>query len=77
MAIRVVARIRPRRATESGEDIVVMTGSDENASTQPNLIRLPNPKNQGEAFSFQLHNVYASEATQQEIFDGESQSILH
>lgn len=73
MAIRVVARIRPQKDTELEEDIIVTTGSDENASTQANLVRLPNPRNQSETFSFQLNSVYDSEASQQDIFDHESQ----
>lgn len=76
MAIRVVARIRPQQESEFKEGTIVTTGSDENATTQPNLIHLPNPRNQGEAHSFQLNSVYGAEATQQDVFDHESRSKL-
>lgn len=76
MAIRVVARIRPQHENELEKNIVVSTGSNDAASTRPNLVQIPNPKNHKEAFSFQLSNVYDSKASQQDIFDHESQSIF-
>ncbi|OAX79792.1 hypothetical protein ACJ72_05886 [Emergomyces africanus] len=36
-----------------------------------NLVRIPNPKNEGEEFSFQFNGVYGPGVSQQEIFDGE------
>lgn len=36
-----------------------------------NLVRIPNPKNEAEEYSFQFNGVYGSEATQQELFDAE------
>ncbi|PGH10207.1 hypothetical protein AJ79_05460 [Helicocarpus griseus UAMH5409] len=36
-----------------------------------NLVRIPNPKNEGEEYTFQFNGVYGAEVSQQEIFDGE------
>ncbi|PGH26609.1 hypothetical protein AJ80_01738 [Polytolypa hystricis UAMH7299] len=36
-----------------------------------NIVRIPNPKNEGEEYSFQFNAVYDEGATQQELFDGE------
>ncbi|PWY94440.1 kinesin family protein [Aspergillus sclerotioniger CBS 115572] len=35
------------------------------------LVRIPNPKNEGEEYSFQFNAVYDAEASQQELFDAE------
>ncbi|KAL1852622.1 hypothetical protein Plec18170_005753 [Paecilomyces lecythidis] len=35
------------------------------------IVRIPNPKNEGEEFSFQFNAVYDATATQQELFDAE------
>ena len=35
------------------------------------LIRIPNPKNEGEQYTFQFNAVYGGEATQQELFEAE------
>lgn len=74
MSIKVVARIRPLLKAEAGSpEIIVeaLTSSDDTAS-RPNTIRLPNPRNPSENYSFQFNNVYDAQATQQEIFDNES-----
>src|SRR3981189_1900681 len=36
-------------------------------------VKIPNPKNEGEQYTFQFNAVYGGNATQQEIFDGEGQ----
>ncbi|KAJ5814698.1 hypothetical protein N7474_006475 [Penicillium riverlandense] len=36
-----------------------------------NLVRIPNPKNEGEEYAFQFNAVYDSDASQQELFDAE------
>lgn len=35
------------------------------------LVRIPNPKNENEEYSFQFNAVYDSDASQQELFDAE------
>jgi hypothetical protein len=72
MSVRVVARIRPLLKTENEIDTIVRTsGADEKA--RPNVVKVPNPKNFSEEFSFQFNSVYGEEATQQEIFDAEGE----
>ena len=77
MSVRVIARIRPLLKSENEVDTIVRTtGADERA--RPNVVKVPNPKNFAEEFSFQFNSVYGEDATQQEIFDaeGEVQSAL-
>jgi hypothetical protein len=72
MSVRVVARIRPLLKSESEVDTIVTTaGADEKA--RPNVVKVPNPKNFSEQFSFQFNSVYGEYTTQQEIFDAEGQ----
>lgn len=79
MSVRVVARIRPLLKAERDADIIVRTGSsaagDENATS--NTVRIPNPKNEVEDFTFQFHNVYDQEATQEQIFQAEGTTQSH
>lgn len=35
------------------------------------LVRIPNPKNENEEYSFQFNAVYEAEASQQELFEAE------
>ncbi|KAM5446557.1 hypothetical protein MaudCBS49596_006502 [Microsporum audouinii] len=47
-------------------------GDDADPSTaKATVIKIPNPRNEGEDFSFKFHSVYDGTATQQEIFDAE------
>ena len=70
MSVRVVARIRPLLSSENEIDTIVRTGgADEKA--RPNVVKVPNPKNLSEEYSFQFNSVYGEDATQQEIFDAE------
>ena len=72
MAIRVVARIRPRQANEALKDVIVVTATNQTAD-QPTLVKIPNPKNESEDFTFQFSSVYDHTATQQQLFDNEGQ----
>lgn len=36
-----------------------------------NVVRIPNPKNEGEEYTFQFNAVYDADVTQQELFDVE------
>ncbi|KZF21898.1 kinesin-domain-containing protein [Xylona heveae TC161] len=82
MSVRVVARIRPLVKSELEKDVIVTTGQSAAAvaeskegkqkkDAQPTVVRIPNPKNPGENFSFQFNSVYGQIATQQELFDAE------
>ncbi|KAK5152777.1 hypothetical protein LTR04_006332 [Oleoguttula sp. CCFEE 6159] len=72
MSVRVVARIRPLLKLELDKDTIVeaATAGSETIGS-PTIVRIPNPKNEAEAFSFQFNSVYDQKATQQQIFDNE------
>ncbi|KAL8944814.1 MAG: hypothetical protein Q9216_000236 [Gyalolechia sp. 2 TL-2023] len=77
--IRVVARIRPQQNTTVERDCIVSASSSNgDTSSQPNLVRIPNFKNENEVYSFQFSSVYGQNSTQQTIFDNEiSPTIKH
>jgi len=73
MSIRVVARIRPLLKSELDKDTIVSassSGTDE-SSKRPSIVKIPNPKNASEEFSFQFNRVYDQYTSQQDIFDDE------
>lgn len=70
MSVRVVSRIRPLLKSENVVDNIITPDSTPDAS-HPNLVKIPNPKNVSEEFSFQFQNVYDQDSTQQTIFDAE------
>lgn len=69
MSVRVVARIRPLLKTERDLDQILTQhpGVDETTST----VKIPNPKNLAEEYSFQFNSVYGQDSTQQQIFETE------
>lgn len=71
MTIRVVARIRPQQPNELGKDVIVTTAGHGESSAQPALVKIPNPKNSSELFTFQFSSVYNEASTQQQIFENE------
>lgn len=73
MSVRVVARIRPLLKQELEKDTIVEAAapSTTDADASPTIVRIPNPKNEAEAFSFQFNSVYDQQATQQLVFDNE------
>ncbi|KIW05537.1 uncharacterized protein PV09_03417 [Verruconis gallopava] len=73
MSVRVVARIRPLLKGELEKDVIVTAshGQTASASSRPQVVRIPNPKNDAEQYSFQFNSVYEQGTTQQELFDGE------
>ncbi|KAL2803042.1 P-loop containing nucleoside triphosphate hydrolase protein [Aspergillus granulosus] len=93
MSVRVVARVRPLLKTERDVDVILHTGSkqgkvDRKTSQETSklaalrdrdtLVRIPNPKNENEEYSFQFNAVYDAEASQQELFEAEvSPTIKH
>ena len=72
MSVRVVARIRPLLKSEIEKDQILSShpGPDGNTS----IVKIPNPKNLAEEYSFQFNNVYDQDSTQQEIFDAEGEN---
>src|SRR5579859_2809194 len=73
MSVRVVARIRPLLKKESEKDVIVSAASSrpEHPHTNSTIVRIPNPKNEAEMYSFQFNSVYGQGVTQQEVFDNE------
>ena len=67
MSVKVVARLRPLLKAELDKDVIVeaSTGADRS------MVKIPNPRNEAESYTFQFNSVYDSTATQQQIFDEE------
>lgn len=75
MSVRVVARIRPLLKHELDKDTIV-TAETLDGDAIPAVVRIPSPKNDAESFSFQFNSVYEQDATQQQLFDAESECKL-
>ena len=72
MSVRVVARIRTLLKAEIERDVIVDAArAPGEAEDRTSVVRIPNPKNDSEAFSFQFNSVYGQEATQAQLFDNE------
>ncbi|SPJ83794.1 related to chromokinesin Xkid [Fusarium torulosum] len=70
MSVRVVSRIRPLLEKERECDIIVR--ADTVDSSKPNtVVKIPNPKNEAEEFSFAFNGVYDRATTQEELFTAE------
>lgn len=69
MSVRVVARIRPLLKTERDADQILSQHAGADATTS--IVKIPNPKNLAEEYSFQFNSVYGQESTQQQIFETE------
>ncbi|KAH8819522.1 P-loop containing nucleoside triphosphate hydrolase protein [Xylogone sp. PMI_703] len=70
MSVRVVARIRPLLNKELDKDIIVHGESSKDGGPM-NIVKIPNPKNEAEEFSFTFNGVYPMETTQEELFTNE------
>ncbi|KAF4126010.1 hypothetical protein GMORB2_1256 [Geosmithia morbida] len=70
MSIRVVARIRPLLEKELDKDIIVRPDSVE-AGSPNTIVKIPNPKNDAEDFSFAFNSVYDQSTTQEDLFTSE------
>ncbi|RDW77266.1 putative kinesin-II subunit [Coleophoma cylindrospora] len=70
MSVRVVARIRPLldKDKELSKDIIVRAEGPEG---KKNVVRIPNPKNESEEFSFTFNGVYDMSTSQEELFTNE------
>lgn len=75
MSVRVVARIRPLLDAELEKDQIL---SIHNAgSNNAQIVKIPNPKNFSEEYSFQFNSVYSQDSTQQELFEAEGRKHNH
>lgn len=70
MSVRVVARIRPLLDDELERDVIVHAECKD-GSKKANIVKIPNPKNEAEEFSFAFNGVYDQETTQEELFSAE------
>ncbi|XP_044715548.1 kinesin motor domain-containing protein [Hirsutella rhossiliensis] len=75
MSIRVVARIRPLLEKELDKDMIVR--SDRVEPGKPDtIVKIPNPKNEAEEFSFAFNGVYDQPTSQETLFTCEVQPHL-
>ncbi|KAI1453728.1 kinesin heavy chain [Annulohypoxylon moriforme] len=70
MSVRVIARIRPLLEKELDKDVIVHSASNDDGKTS-NVVKIPNPKNESEEFSFTFNGVYDQATTQEELFTAE------
>ncbi|KAI9755842.1 MAG: T-complex protein 1 subunit zeta [Chaenotheca gracillima] len=73
MSVRVVARIRPLLKAEREQDIIVEAASStkDGCENSKSVVKIPNPKNVSEDYSFQFSNVYDAQSRQEDIFQNE------
>lgn len=77
MSVRVVARIRPLLGKELDKDTIVRAECSQEGKPM-DIVRIPNPKNEAEEFSFTFNGVYNMETTQEELFTNEgTKCLLH
>lgn len=70
MSVRVVARIRPLLEKELDKDVIVHAETVEEGR-HPTVVKIPNPKNGSEEFSFAFNGVYDQSTTQEQLFTAE------
>ncbi|KAM0510957.1 hypothetical protein ACHAPE_010388 [Trichoderma viride] len=70
MSVRVVARLRPLLSKELDKDIIVRTDSID-PEKPPTVLKIPNPRNESEEFSFTFNGVYDQETSQETLFTSE------
>lgn len=72
MSVRVVARVRPLLTAEAEKDQILSlhNGSDNKAQ----IVKIPNPKNFSEEYSFVFASVFDQHASQQDLFDAEGKN---
>ena len=73
MSVRVVARVRPLLPTENDKDVIVQACDGSDGRTT--VVKLPNPKNFSENYTFDFSSVYGELSTQQEVFEAEGKCL--
>lgn len=71
MSVRVVARIRPLLKAEVEKDQILSIHDGSN--NKPQIVKIPNPKNFSEEYSFAFASVFNQDASQQDLFDAEGE----
>lgn len=66
MSVRVVARIRPLLVAEAEKDQILSVHNSQ-------IVKIANPKNSSEEYSFAFASVFDQNASQQELFDAEGE----
>jgi hypothetical protein len=72
MSVRVVARIRPLLSSELEKDVIVH--ADRVEGKPLTVVKIPNPKNEAEEFSFAFNGVYDQATTQEALFTAEGKT---
>jgi len=75
MSVRVVARIRPTLGKELEKDTIVRAEATEEGKPFT-IVRIPNPRNESEEFSFAFNGVYDQSTTQETLFKNEGKRDL-
>lgn len=75
MSVRVVARIRPLLKKELDKDVIVRAASTEEGRPST-IVKIPNPKNETEEFSYIFNSVYDQSCTQEDLFNAEGRHHL-
>ncbi|KAI0165375.1 kinesin heavy chain [Hypoxylon sp. FL1284] len=70
MSVRVVARIRPLLDKELDKDVIVHPASNDDGKSS-NIVKIPNPKNESEEFSFTFNSVFEQSTSQEALFTAE------
>jgi len=70
MSVRVVARIRPLLEKELDKDVIVHADRVDGAKALT-VVKIPNPKNEAEEFSFAFNSVYDQATKQEDLFTAE------
>ena len=65
-----IARIRPLLNNERDADVIVESGGTPVADAT-GIVRIPNPKNAAESFSFNFSRVFDQHASQQALYESE------
>ena len=75
MSVRVVARLRPLLTGELERDLIIRAESKTQDDASATVVRIPNPKNEDEDFTFEFNNVYDAQSTQEEVFQAEGKLL--
>ena len=73
MSVRVVARVRPLLKAEIEKDVIVEVAESAESKT---VVKIPIPKNESKAYSFQFNSVYGRDATQSQLYDDEGMASI-
>lgn len=75
MSVRVVARIRPLLEKELDRDIIVRADTVEEGKPFT-IVKIPNPRNDGEEFSFAFNAVFDQSTSQETLFTTEGAEAI-